>query len=920
METLKQPLDNSAALSSSPAFGTPLHPVPPSQAQRPPPPAFKPSISTILAILLPPPTLRPLAFRTFTKKHNLTLNSSALQALATFIGRHCGTGWREEGTGERVLEEVAKLWKAEGGAVIVEDGAKLNAILRTLEGSMSGGRVGPVKRNGSDLSRQSSFAFGNDSAVDLSHDQNGLHRPSLGDTRTDSFGMSKLQVEEFTDKDEKEDTSMDPRAWLEVISAFDQPRLSYDMEKKHFIPLTSKPSMFPSPSHKTALFRERYNIIHQRLLRNEAFQTPSFSMAQAKANGALANQQFYKLTPIANLLGRGGTSHLLLGQLVIAPTGTLALNDPSGSTSLSLEHATPLQGEDSAYFCPGMIVLVDGVYEEDWAGAGSSGLGSTGGVGGTIGGRFIGFSIGGPPVEKRDLSLGISLNSSNVGGGFGWTDFLGLGSERAIGTRMRKLEQRLLSPSHSSMEEGSQRRKMIILSEVTLDSPTTLSALRKVLSLYSSDKDAVPMTFLLIGNFTTYASMAGTSTDSIAYKEAFNSLAAILSDFPSLLRTSTWVFVPGDNDPWASAFSAGASTLVPREGVPEVFTSRVQRAFAAAGGEGEAVWTSNPARLSFFGPAHEVCVFRDGVEGRFRRSAVRVGKAAKGPQQERQQQRHEEIAGGGDEDIVMSGAIPTTEAEDNESQVDASVEEAMTLDSLSPPNSATETYATAQAKKLILSLLPQSTLSPFPLSLRPTHWDHTTSALSLYPLPHTLVLADPDAEPFALTFEGCHVINPGRLVGREGEGGKRKRGYLGDESYKSGPQASLREVRDGQAYDGQFGRGCFGVRLENTVYNENDDYGSDLDAFVWPNYREARSRHLISLGMVSLLTRALKIRHQPVVADLMAAWAAKLRCAPKAVASMVAQGMRATGDTIRVETTDDATPGNLKHYGSFIGS
>jgi DNA polymerase epsilon subunit 2 len=80
-------------------------------------------------------------------------------------------------------------------------------------------------------------------------------------------------------------------------------------------------------------------------------------------------------------------------------------------------------------------------------------------------------------------------------------------------------------------------------------------------------------------------------------------------------------------------------------------------------------------------------------------------------------------------------------------------------------------YATAQAKKLILSLLPQSTLSPFPMSIRPTHWSHN-SALSLYPLPHALILADAEAEPFALTFEGCHVVNPGRLVSG---GGRRKR-------------------------------------------------------------------------------------------------------------------------------------------------
>ena len=109
-------LPGSDVFSSSPAFGTPLHPLPNgTRRPLPPPPAFKPQIATILPILLPPPTLRPLAFRTFTKKHNLTLNSSALQALATFIGRHCGSAWREEGTGEKVLEEVAKVWKAENG-------------------------------------------------------------------------------------------------------------------------------------------------------------------------------------------------------------------------------------------------------------------------------------------------------------------------------------------------------------------------------------------------------------------------------------------------------------------------------------------------------------------------------------------------------------------------------------------------------------------------------------------------------------------------------------------------------------------------------------------------------------------------------------------------------------------------------------
>jgi len=249
----------------------------------------------------------------------------------------------------------------------------------------------------------------------------------------------------------------------------------------------------------------------------------------------------------------------------------------------------------------------------------------------------------------------------------------------------------------------------------------------------------------------------------------FNELAAAMSDFPSLLCTSTWVFVPGDNDPWASAFSAGASVAVPRNGVPDIFTSRIKRAFATAKSEagagkkdvmdGEAIWTSNPAKLSCFGPAHEVAVFRDDIAGRFRRTAVRLGQASRErPEQQPAVDRDTQ------EDIVMSSALPTTEDVAQDTQITES-------DASAPSaNENDDHYGTSQAKKLILSLLPQSTLSPFPLATKPVHWDYASS-LSLYPLPHTLILADAESAPFAMTFEGCHVLNPGRLVCG---GGRRK--------------------------------------------------------------------------------------------------------------------------------------------------
>lgn len=213
--------------SSSPAFGTPVHPINPHRiAPIRAPPALKPAAkaTTVLPILLPPGTLRPLAFRTFTKKHNLTLTSSALQALAAFIGRHCGSGWREEGLAEKVLEEVAKSWKKSSSHVIVEgDGDMLKNILKTLEGSMSGGRI----TQGANLSRQGSFNF----SFDGKAQSPGVvgARPAI--ESQESFGMSSLEVE---DKEEEEDLLKDPREWIKVIGAFDQPKLVYNLSQKHF--------------------------------------------------------------------------------------------------------------------------------------------------------------------------------------------------------------------------------------------------------------------------------------------------------------------------------------------------------------------------------------------------------------------------------------------------------------------------------------------------------------------------------------------------------------------------------------------------------------------------------------------------------------------------------------------------------------
>ncbi|KAL2039658.1 hypothetical protein N7G274_007517 [Stereocaulon virgatum] len=762
-KTAQKPLESNPIPSSSPAFGTAIHPIRVSKPQEPPKP-------TILPILLPPATLRPLAFRTFTKKHNLTLTSSALQLIATFIGKHCGSGWREEGLAEKVLDEAAKQWKKSGGGVIVPgEGEELKNILRNIEGSMSGGKV--LQNSG--LSRQSSFAFG----IGDGEAAPSEARPSaLG--REESFGMSALGVED----DEETTGTRDPRSWLKVVGAFDQPRLTYNVNQKHFEVMEATPSSLPDPSHKTHLFRHRYNLIHQRLLRNESFQTSSVATARTSAlqrtSSTLATQQqAYKLTPIANLLGRTGSSHLLLGLLSISPTGMLTLNDLTGSITLDIQLARPVP-EDGAWFTPGMIVLVDGVYEEEGTAAGP-GLDGNRGVGGTVGGKFIAYSIGGPPCERRDVTLGVigegKDGSLKAGGGFGWVDFLGVGSERAAGSTMRKLEKSVLRGASETSAEG--RGRMVILGEVELDNARTLQAIKKVLAVYATEPaDQTPMVVVLMGNFVRYAVMAGGgSGGSIEYKEYFDSLALALSDYPTMLQRTTFVFVPGDNDPWPSAFSAGAATVLPRGSVPELFTSRIKRAFATANAEadkatgtktdGEAIWSTNPTRLTMFGPAQEVIFFRDDISGRLRRNAIRFRPLEGETEMNADAQFTGKSIGDPidvDQEQAPHESMDVDEASETaESQIPAPKAKASTI--------STGSIDLQIARKLVKTILDQGYLSPFPLSVRPVFWDHA-GALQLYPLPTALVLMDPEAPPFAVTYEGCHVMNPGSLTpqGRRG--------------------------------------------------------------------------------------------------------------------------------------------------------
>lgn len=213
------PPSSSAFLTSDPFEQLPASSAPTRPRPQHPPPHAPAQAPRILAVEISPSALRPLAFRVFTKKHNLTLKSDALALLCQFIGRRCGSEWRDSGAGEKLLDEIARTWKRnEGpGGILVDGGDALKTILKGLEVPHQQGKgVGA-----SLLGRQASFDI-NQGLPEM--DEGG--DVMMGDG-SDSQRASVAQ--ELLAKD-----GLDPRKYFKVIDAFKQPKYIYNTQKKQF--------------------------------------------------------------------------------------------------------------------------------------------------------------------------------------------------------------------------------------------------------------------------------------------------------------------------------------------------------------------------------------------------------------------------------------------------------------------------------------------------------------------------------------------------------------------------------------------------------------------------------------------------------------------------------------------------------------
>ena len=110
---------------------------------------------------------------------------------------------------------------------------------------------------------------------------------------------------------------------LQLLDAFDMPRLVYDSMKKNFSLVSAQMeankgggrSLFGEAKHKVEMSLHRYLMVHQRILR-QCFQ-PKLLTGHGRNvnNDGQGGAGGYKITPIESLLGRSGI-RFLLGMIV----------------------------------------------------------------------------------------------------------------------------------------------------------------------------------------------------------------------------------------------------------------------------------------------------------------------------------------------------------------------------------------------------------------------------------------------------------------------------------------------------------------------------------------------------------------------------------------------------------------------------
>ncbi|KAL3628944.1 DNA-directed DNA polymerase epsilon, subunit B [Castilleja foliolosa] len=323
---------------------------------------------------------------------------------------------------------------------------------------------------------------------------------------------------------------------LRIIDAFDFPKYRYDSIKKLFHKYTGSLPLHGDASAKVTLYRDRFQLLFQRLSRDPHFSRPVFGTNTSGFGSC-------QISPIQSLVGQKGKrwvmglisqledGHFYLEDLtaVVEVDFFLDMNLQNYNRVLCGKHNSPSRRRDALRWYLSVV-------------------------------KTCGF----PPLEDREKSVST----------FAGIDFFGGGSL----TR----EETLRLAEH---ERGAVNDMFVILSDVWLDNEETMKKLETILGGYENE-DVVPSLFVFMGNFWSHPCNISFNSHS-SIRSQFGKLGKMIAAHQRLKDHSRFLFIPGPHD-------IGTSDVLPRCSLPKYITEELQNHIP------NAVFLSNPCRIKFY--------------------------------------------------------------------------------------------------------------------------------------------------------------------------------------------------------------------------------------------------------------------------------------------------------------------------------
>mmetsp|Transcript_5497 Transcript_5497/g.20762 ORF Transcript_5497/g.20762 Transcript_5497/m.20762 type:complete len:632 (-) Transcript_5497:1071-2966(-) len=506
---------------------------------------------------------------------------------------------------------------------------------------------------------------------------------------------------------------MDDDDGITIVDAFKTPKFTYDTQRRVFHEITGKGktasgSINANANSKIELYRERFLLLQQRIQRHRMFLKPAF-------NCGASSRVHCELTPLTGLLGASGETKFVMGCLSQLEDDRFFLEDLTGQIQIDVSHAATSSG----LFTENCIVVAEGEVRKD----------------GVFEARALGF----PPGEAREESANASAHC----------DFFGAG-------RLRPADVKRLVES----EAVSTSDMFVLVSDVWLDKPTTLSRLKMIFEGFDGS-DAIPTMFVLMGDFCSTPLNTGNTQQGAnfeTYKQGFDRLASLLEHFPRLRQESRWVFVPGPGDP-------GITAALPRPGLRKSLVGRLPAVLPRV------TFASNPCRVRY--KSQDLVFIREDLQSRMRRACVlpptllelekklppttpptNPAKKARVGHDDTEGDAIDEATRMFDDavDATGGGGSPTT-ANNSDSDVSPSKDE-------NEHKEESEWEQRPLFKHLAATLVQQAHLTPLPIQQTPVYWDYD-HALRLYPAPHCVILGDRTEQQALAKFEDTAFANPG---------------------------------------------------------------------------------------------------------------------------------------------------------------